>query len=164
MYGPDGSVPTITRRTIDKGARTIEWGVCHQPDPERLPGSADALIFHAGPGIGQAEVDASIAHWTAEPTIDPADPMEPVCLPVAPGNAGAAGGTEDATGWEWWRCRLRLPDDVTPEHTAVQVPRRLVGAYLEVKMSLMKVVLEGPAHEADPRWKALVHMCTSARC
>lgn len=81
-----------------------------------------------------------------------------VCLPVAPGDTGAAGGAEEATCWDWWRCRPWLPDDLTPERTVVQVPRRLVGAYLGVKISLMRAVLEATATDADPRWKALLHI------
>lgn len=68
------------------------------------------------------------------------------------------GGHEDATGWDWWYYRPWLPEDITAEHTAVQVPRRLVGAYMEVNMALMRAVLEAPAREAGARWKASMHI------
>lgn len=118
--------------------------------PECLPGSPDDLVLHAGAGVEQAEVDALWAHLTAEPTTDLADMTAPI-LPMVPRDTGTAGGSSEATGWSWWGYRPWLPEDVTPEHTAMQVPRRLGGAYVEVKMMLMKAVLEAPEREADHR-------------
>lgn len=43
-----------------------------------------------------------------------------------------------------------MPEDVTAERTAAQVPRRLVGAYLAAKIALMEEVI---AADATPTQK-----------
>lgn len=65
--------------------------------PECLPGEVGDILLHAGPGVGQQEVDDMYAHMMAEP----ADPQEPIRLSVVSGDTGAVGGSAELTRWDW---------------------------------------------------------------
>lgn len=51
-----------------------------------------------------------------------------------------------------------LAEDITAGHIAVQVPRRLVGAYLAAKIAMVEEVSAADPDESEPRWKALLRI------
>ena len=130
--------------------------------PTRL--ATSELILTAGDGISTSDLQGLQQQAPHLPVVveDPdADEREEVILEernVAREAVDPQGLLPDIG---WWEARPWIPDDLPPQSTAVQIPRRLQAAWCEVKNHSMEAILtkEGlPGAAALPEWKALLRI------